>query len=391
VLRILRKEFPTMECALLSTCNRAELYACEEENLPDVQKVNAALADFKGLNAEELVRYLYVHRGREAARHLFRVTAGLDSMVLGETEIKGQVEAAYFLAKNCGATGKMLNRLFESSLRAAKEVHSVTRIGVGKVSVSSVAVDFARKVFQNFSDKTVMVIGAGQAGEATLTNLLDRGVSRVIIANRSPERAAELARKYGGKAIALELMEDYLPRADIVIASTGARGHIIEPEHIRSAMRTRRNKPMLLLDIAVPRDINPAVNDIQNVYLFDIDDLKEAAEDNRRQREAEVGKCLEIIDRHIDSCMKAIEGMKVAPTIAKLSETVHNIMEAELARTLPKLGNLSEREKNEIRHMADRIVHKILHGPVQTLTEKTRDGEGHWYVEVIRKLFRLSE
>jgi len=390
-LSTIRRSLPDLEVVILSTCNRCEVYAFRREAPPPEDELRRLLAEMKELRVEEISPHLYTHTGVEAARHLFMVASGLDSMVVGETEIKAQVQAAYSLASRHGATGKLLNRLFEIALRTAKEVHHNTSITTRRVSVGSVALEFAEKIFQDFSDKMVLIIGAGQAGESTLKSLMDRGITKVIVANRNSEKAAELAAKYGGKGISLDLLEDYLPRADVVISSTASPNYLIGPELVKSAMKQRHNRPMLILDIAVPRDVNPEVNGIANVYVCNIDDLKATADANRRLREKETESGIRIVDKRVETFVRAVNQMDVAPTIAKLSDAMHTIMRNELDRVFPKLSHLSEKDKQELTYMAERIIHKILHGPVETLTQKAHDGEGHWYTETIKRLFRLGD
>jgi len=379
------------EVVLLSTCNRVEIYTYNEEHRWSLPDAAGGLAEVRELDRDGLLPHLYEHHGVEAAMHLFRVVCSLDSMVLGETEIKGQVTQAYRLAAESGATGKTLNRLFETALGVAKTVRSSTAISERKISVSTVAVEFAERIFQNFSDKTALIVGAGQTGESALRHLVERGVSRIIVANRSTEKAKALADGYAGKAIGLDLLPDYLSRADIVIASTSAPGHILEPDLVRTAVRARKNLPMFIIDIAVPRDVNPEVNDIDNVYLYDIDDLERIVDRNRAERERELRRCEEIISERAVKFVKVVDGMSVDPTIAKLSEAMHDIMDAELGKLLPKLEHLNDKEKEQICSMADRIIHKILHGPVDALTQEARNGHATGYVHALKRLFGLED
>ncbi|MEW6357688.1 MAG: glutamyl-tRNA reductase [Planctomycetota bacterium] len=391
VLAEIRSQQPNTEAVLLSTCNRVEIYVYHPECALAGPDLARRVAELRGVKPDDLLPHLYIHHGREAVEHLFRVVCSLDSMVIGETEIKGQAARAYHLAADCGATGKTLNRLFEQALGVAKEARSSTAISERKVSVSSVAVDFAERIFQDFADKTVMIVGAGQTGEATLRHLVERGVANVIVANRSVEKAKALADDYGGKPVALDLLADYLPRADIVITSTSAPGHIIEPAAVRAAMRARKNRPMFLIDIAVPRDVNPEVNGIENVYLYDMDDLEGIVGENRAEREREVQRCEKIVAAAAEKFVRIAEGMSVDPTIAQLSDAMHGIMQAEMDKLLPKLEHLDEKDREQIALMADRIIHKILHGPVETLTQEARNGRATGYVDALKRLFGLGE
>jgi glutamyl-tRNA reductase len=312
-------------------------------------------------------------------------------MVLGESEIKAQVTEAYMLAAQNEATGKRLNALFQACFAVAKEVHTHTGISTGKVSVSSVAVDFAEKIFQEFADKTVFVIGAGEMSEQTLKNLVDRGVRAVIVANRTYERAQALAEDYGGEAIGFDKLNEYLPRADIIISSTSAPHFVIRPEHVREAMHRRKGQPMFFVDISVPRNIDPQVNDVENAYLFNIDDLQEVVNRNIEEREKELEKCLAIVEAGVERFVQTVEGAKVGPTITMLSDTLHQIKDQEVGRLLAKMPDLSEKDKNEIDYMADRIVHKILHGPLEELKAAAQEGRGHHYVQALKRLFRMKD
>jgi glutamyl-tRNA reductase len=387
----LRQQMPTLEAVVLSTCNRVELYTASEGAPPSQEALAQFLAEFHGLQPEALLPHLYALGDRDAVKHLFMVASSLDSMVLGESEIKAQVTEAYMLAAQHEATGKLLNALFQASLGIAKEVHTHTAISAGKVSVSSVAVDFAERIFQNFSDKGVLVIGAGEMSEQTLKHLVDRGVHSVIVANRTYDRAVALAEDYGGEAIRFELLADALPRADIVISSSGAPHYVIHPDQVRDAMRRRKSSPMFFIDISVPRNVDPRVNDLENVYLFNIDDLQQAVNRNLEEREKELEKCLALVEDGVARFVQSQAGAKVAPTITKLSDALHQIKDQEMARLLPKIENLSEKDKNEIDHMADRIVHKILHGPLEELKAAAQDGRGHTYIQAIKRLFRISD
>jgi len=391
VLKAIRSQQPDTEAVILSTCNRVEIYAYHEECAFATPDIAHLIAEVRGLRPNDLLPHLYAHHGREAVEHLFRVVCSLDSMVIGETEIKSQVVQAYRLAADYGATGKTLNRLFELALGVAKEARTCTAISEKKVSVSSVAVDFAERIFQDFADKTVLIVGAGQTGESALRHLVERGIAKVIVANRSPEKANALAEDYSGKAIGLDLLGDYLSRADIVITSTSAPGHIIEPNTVRMAMRTRKNLPMFIIDIAVPRDVNPEVNEVENVYLYDIDDLEEIVSQNRAEREREVRRCEEIVAKEADKFVRIAEGMSVDPTIAQLSDAMHGIMQSELDKLLPKLDHLDDKDREQVALMADRIIHKILHGPVETLTQEARNGRATGYVDALKRLFGLGE
>lgn len=390
-LAAIRAQRPNSEAVILSTCNRVEIYIYQENCPAGAPDLAQMVAEMRGVGAEELAPHLYSYHGRDAVLHLFQVVCSLDSMVLGETEIKSQVAQAYRLAAESGATGKTLNRLFEMALGVAKEARSCTAISQKKISVSSVAVDFAERIFQNFADKTVLIVGAGQAAESVLRHLVERGISHVIVANRSIERAQALAAELSAKAIGIDLLPDYLARADVLIASASAPGHLIEPDAVKAAMRARKNLPMLVVDIAVPRNVNPEVNEIENVYLYNVDDLEQVAAQNRMEREREIQDCEAIIHERAEKFVRVVEGMAVDPTIARLSDSMHAIMQAELDKLFPRLEHLTEKEKGQISLMADRIIHKILHGAVEALTQEAREGRASRYVHAIKRMFGLGD
>ena len=300
------------ETVVLSTCNRVEIYGV-------ASKVNGNIAPlFKHLAAHELdvEPYLYVKEGDDAVRHLFSVASGLDSMVLGETEITGQVKHAYQSAQEAKLTGRVLNRVFQKALQTAKEIRSTTLIGRGATSVGSVAVELAEKIFGgDLSEKTVMIIGAGKMGEACVRHLAKRGVKCVLVSNRSPERSEMLAKEFSGRAIRFDDCLAAMTEADIVVSSTGAPETILHRAEIEGVMKARRNRPLALIDIAVPRDIEPDVQKVPGVYLYDIDDLESIVRENVKNREQELAQCNSIIERETSAVMA-----KVGPSETKFHE-----------------------------------------------------------------------
>ncbi|MFQ5688330.1 MAG: glutamyl-tRNA reductase, partial [Candidatus Scalindua sp.] len=271
------QSFPLSEAVILSTCNRVEIYATSPDNSLNKEALLDFFSAFHGLPKEKFADHMYHHQDMNAVRHLFFVASSLNSGVLGETQIISQVKEAYMTATTAETTGSILNQLFQRSLNVAKDVHTKTSIGKGNISVSTVAVDLAIKVFKDFSDKTIFIIGAGEMCELVLKHLVERGAKTAIVANRNYDKAKSLAEEYDGKAINYENLDDYLPQADIVISSTASPRPVIHTEHIKSAIKTRRGNPMLLIDIAVPRDIDPKIAKIDNVYLYNIDDLQTVA------------------------------------------------------------------------------------------------------------------
>jgi glutamyl-tRNA reductase len=381
--------FPNSEAVILSTCNRVEVYATSSDNSLNKATLLDFLSAFHDLPKEKFADHMYHYQDMNAVRHLFFVASSLDSLVRGETQILSQVKEAYMTATSAETTGSILNQLFQRSLNVAKDVHTRTNIGKGKVSVSSVAVDLAIKIFKDFSDKTIFIIGAGEMCELVLKHLVERGAKTAIVANRNYDKAKTLAEEYDGKAINYENLDDYLPQADIIISSTAATHYVIHTEHIKNAIKARRGNPMLLIDIAVPRDINPEIAKIDNVYLYNIDDLQTVANSNIDDREKELGKCQTIIDKEVEKFMAWFEELKIGPAIAQLRNHFHEIGEQELERLRPKLGEIAHEEWEHIVYSMQRTLNKILHKPAKVGKEKAKNGGGYQYVETIKHLFGI--
>ncbi|RME49765.1 MAG: glutamyl-tRNA reductase, partial [Deltaproteobacteria bacterium] len=345
VLERFRGRHPENPVVLLSTCNRTELYT---SNVPP-EGVTEFLCQERGIPPAALKPNLYHFADREAVRHLFKVAASLDSLVIGEAEILGQVKAAYAQAAACGTTDRVLNAFFQRSLNVAKEVRSFTRIGQHKVSVSSVAVDLARQIFRSLEEKRVMVLGTGETGELTLRYLMSQGVERVILCNRTYAKAQVLARRYGGVAVPFELLGDYLLQADIVICSTSAQDYVLSYEMVKNIHQQRRNAILFLIDIAVPRDVDPRVNRLDNVYLYDIDDLEGIVEKNLGNREKEIAASLSIIDAEVEKFMGWLRTLDLGPLYKQLETQVAAIHERELERFRRKVPDLSAAQEEAVR------------------------------------------
>jgi glutamyl-tRNA reductase len=387
-----QKRFPSSEVAILSTCNRVELYACSPKTSSGFteEAVLDFLAECHVLEKERFRNYMYTHWNLEAVEHLFFVTSSLDSMVLGESQILGQVKEAYTTACTQGTTGKVFHQLFQQALNVAKEVHTHSKIAQGKVSISSVAVEFAERIFQDFSDKTVFIIGAGEMAELVLKSLVEQGVRTVMVSNRSYDRAVALAGEFGGKAVRFDSLAEELARADIVISSTAAPHYVLHPEHVKAAMQRRKGTPMFLIDIAVPRDVNPEVSKIENVYLYNIDDLQGVVSQNVEERTKEVEKCRAMVEEEVEEFMAWIEEMKIGPAITHLRQHFHHIGKEELERLRPKLGNLNEEYWQEVVYTMERTLNKLLHRPLEVGKEEAKNGGGYRYVETIKKLFGIE-
>ncbi len=302
-LQAMQQQIGTQESVILSTCNRVELYAVLPEVNGRRSRLEQFLADFHGLQPAILSDRLYWHLAPDSVRHLFKVASGLDSMVVGESEILGQVREAYSQAVATRSVGPVLHRLFQTALKTGKEVRSRTRIGQGATSVSSAAVELARRIFRNLSSKTILVVGAGQMAEGTLASLKERGIRSVLVANRTQEAAACLAERCGGQAVSLNGLEEALAGTDIVICSTSAEGYLMEASDVQRAMGARRQRPLFLIDISVPRNLDPAIGRLEDVYLYDIDDLQAIASANLQVRLAEMEACSRIVESELDRFM----------------------------------------------------------------------------------------
>src|SRR3990167_1470520 len=383
------QSFPSSETVILSTCNRVEIYATSPDNSLNKESLLDFFSAFHDLPKEKFSGHMYHYQDINAVRHLFFVASSLDSLVRGETQILSQVKEAYMMATSAETTCSILNQLFQRSLNVAKDVHTRTNIGKGKVSISSVAVDLAIKIFKDFSGKTIFIIGAGEMCELVLKHLVERGAKTAIVANRNYDKAKSLAEEYNGKAINYENLEDYLPQADIIISSTAAPHYVIHTEHIKNAIKIRRGNPMLLIDIAVPRDINPEIAKIDNVYLYNIDDLQTVDRKNMDEREKEFKKCQEIINKEVKKFMAWSEELKIGPAINQLRNHFHEIGEQELERLRPKLGEIAHEEWEHIVYSMQRTLNKILHKAAKVGKEKAKNGGGYQYVETIKHLFGI--
>ena len=386
----MQKAFGAQEMVILSTCNRVELYAVHEQAPPGTVALIDALAKRHGVAADALAPALYHHQGSEAVRHLFRVASSLDSMVLGETQIIGQVKDAYLAAQAAGSTGRVFNRLFQQALAVAKRVHTSTSLGEKNVSVSSVASRLAEKIFQDLARKRLVIIGAGEMGELTVGAFRARGVTQIHVVNRSIENAQALAAKVGGQAYRLDDLPRVLPLGDIIISCIRSDGYVLSVEAVESALAARRHDPMFLIDIAVPRNIHPLVNDIDNVYLYNIDNLEQIVQQNVIDREREVVRCMPLVEEELQIFFKDLTPPDVTLVLTQLREKLHTIGEEELKRTLGKLNGLSEPQRQEVQELTRRIVNKILHPPSESLRSAGIDITSRPLIELIRKLFGIN-
>ncbi len=378
------------ENVILSTCNRVEIYARVKDVENGIISLKKFFADYHEIPMQDLDKHFYILTNNETVEHLFNVSSSLDSMVVGEPQILGQVKDAYIAAKDKKATGIILNQLFEKSFSVAKRVRSETAIAEKAVSISYAAVELAKKIFDDLKDKVVLLIGAGEMSELAAQHLLSSGVKSILVSSRTFERAAELARKLEGNAIRFENFSDELLRTDIVISSTSAPHFTITKDMVEKAIHKRKNKPMFFIDIAVPRDIEPEVNEIENCYLYNIDDLQGIVETNKLEREKEAEKAKKLIKSEVVEFSEWLESLNAAPTITSIRDQAEKIRRSEVEKTFSKLQDLTEKQKTAINSMTSSIINKILHKPTVVLREQTMAKEGHWYIKVVRQLFHLD-
>jgi glutamyl-tRNA reductase len=390
----LRARFPECEAVLLSTCNRVELYVgrggSHHHPHPVLDEMVAFLADSHGVPQDQFRPHLYHKAGRDVVRHLFRVASSLDSLVLGENQILGQVREAYEAAQTLGATGSMLNPLFQKAVAVGKEVRSDTALAEGRLSVASVAVDYARQIFETFSDKTALCIGAGKMATLVLEHLVDLKPGRLMLCNRDIRKAESLAQKFGGQSAVFDQLSDHLAEADIVVTSTGSSRAIITQSLFKQVLRRRRYRPVFIIDIAVPRDVEPAVGELEQVFLYNVDDLQQVVAQTQRQRQSAVEAAQVIVEKHCDAFAVWHRQREMGPTIDRLYKRYHQMAKEELERTLGKLSPATQADRAALEDLTRRIVNKLLHRPVHALRHTDSDHPPVPYAHAMEKLFDLQ-
>ncbi len=379
------------EIFYISTCNRMEVLFNTSTLDEGIGAVVSLLAEIYGQTSAVLKPYLYTHIDHEAVKHLFRVVCSLDSMVVGEPQILGQVKDAYRQATEAKTSGVILNRLLHKSFSVAKKVRTETRIGSSAVSISYAAVELAKKIFQDLRGKATLLIGAGEMAELAAEHLLSNGVERIVIANRTLERAMELARTFHGTTVPWEDLTEELRRVDIIISSTGSPELILSAEQVKQRMRARRNRPLFFVDIAVPRDIDPEVNRIDNVYLYNIDDLQGIVEINRAERLKEAARAEHIISAEALKFDAWLRTLEIVPTIVSLREKAEQIRKAEVRKTLSHLNSLSDSEIEAVQFLTQSVINKLLHDPILFLKRVSTRSRKDLYLDVARKLFHLDD
>ena len=379
------------EAMILSTCNRVEVTTSAEDEVDAEAIIRVFLADHHHCKLEPFAHFFYRLRQQDVVKHLFRVASSLDSMILGEPQILGQIKQAYAAARTAGAMNSTLNDVVNQALSVAKRVRRETALGSAAVSVSYAAVELAKKIFGGLQDKTIFVVGAGKMSELAAKHLLGSGASKILVSNRTFERAAELAAAFHGTAVPFENLFEQLSQADIVISSTGSAQPIINKHQVEKLLSARKNRPMFFVDIAVPRDVDPAVNELDNVFVYDIDDLGHVVEANMKQREREAVWAEEIIQAEVQKTLKRLASRDVVPTIVALEDRLNHIRASEMERYQGRLANMTPEQRHAVDALTRGIMNKILHGPITELKSGAGEPENVALVRLIHKIFGLGE
>jgi len=382
--------FPGVEEGMIvSTCNRVELLARTTNGTADL---NGFLKQLYGFDPTPYREHLYEYHERDAVRHVFRVASSLDSMVVGEPQILGQVKEAYATARAVGAVNSQLDALLTRAFAVAKRVRNETSVATSAVSVASVAVDLAKKIFGNLQGKAVYLVGAGKMCELSARHLLAHGAEHIYVANRTFDRAAALAKKFNGEAIPFDQLYETVPRADIVISSTGAPHAIFRKEHGERFLSRRRNRPMFFIDIAVPRDIDPEMNKLDGIFVYDIDDLQQVVTSHVADRRVEADRAEAIVQMEVDKFQGRLQTLDVVPTIVSLQEHLETVRQAEIDRVRGRLGTLTPEQELAVEALSRGIINKIMHTPITTLKSAARESsEVTTVIDLVRKLFGLRD
>jgi glutamyl-tRNA reductase len=378
------------EGMILSTCNRVEVTTSAEDEVDAESIIHRFLADHHHCDLANFSHFFYRLRQQDVVKHLFRVASSLDSMILGEPQILGQMKQAYAAARTAGAMNGTLNDVVNQALAVARRVRRETALGSAAVSVSYAAVELAKKIFGGLEGKTIFVVGAGKMSELAAKHLLSSGASNILVSNRTYERAVELAAAFHGTPVPFENLYEYLSQADIVISSTGSPHTIINKNQVEKLLSARRNRPIFFVDIAVPRDIDPSVNELDNVFLYDIDDLGHVVEANKKQREHEAVWAEEIIQMEVQKTLKRLASRDVVPTIVALEDRLNRIRATEMERYQGRLGNLTPEQRQAVDALTRGIMNKILHGPITELKSGAGEPENVALVRLIHKIFGLG-
>ena len=380
----------TREAVVLSTCNRSEIYATLDRDA-DVEGLSRFFGEYHGVRHAEIAGQLYVHRGPDAARHLFRVAAGLDSLIVGEPQVFGQVKSAYAVASDRGLTGAVVNRLFHTAFAAGKRVRTETGLSEGAVSVSYAAVALAKKIFGTIQDRTVLIAGAGEMAGLTGVHLKAQDARRIVITSRTAATAGRLAEELGGEAVPWTELPDALTVADVAVTATGASVPVITRELVQTVMRQRPHRPLFIIDIAVPRDVEPSAGNLEQVFLYNIDDLQQIVKDNLAKRGAELSRAEEIVEEETRRFSDWLRSREVIPTIVALRQRFDAIRRAELQRLDAKLAGLPPEVRARVEEVTHLIVEKLLLSPTERLKSLDDETMLAVYSEAISRLFSLAE
>ncbi len=389
-LVLLRKNQFIKEALIFSTCNRVEILIVTENRTKGADAAKEFLSEFKKVPASQFEDALYVYEGDEAVRHIFRVASSLDSMMVGEPQILGQIKEAYHSATLNKASGVILNRLLHRTFSVAKKIRSETGIGDHAVSISYAAIELGRKIFGTLENKKVLLIGAGEMAELAVEHLIRNRAGEIFVANRTFKRGVELAKKFKGQAIKFEELANYLKEVDIIISSTGSSDFILRPDQVKGTMRNRRNRPLFFIDIAVPRDIDPKINRLNNSYVYDIDDLKGIIDENIGDRKAEAVKGERIVDEAVIRYREWYDNLDVVPTIVALRSKLEIIARAEVEKTIQS-NSVSNVDSPAIQRMTDSIINKFLHDPTMVLKGNGVHRDKSAYLDIARRLFKLDK
>jgi glutamyl-tRNA reductase len=373
------------EAMILSTCNRVELLVCPESGAPDLMSF---FNDFFAVDDAILKPHVYEYREREAVRHLFRVASSLDSMVVGEPQILGQVKEAYAVARSVGAVQSGLEKLLQNAFNVAKRVRNETEIGSSSVSIASIAVDLAEKIFGSLQNKKVFLVGAGKMSELAARHLVQRGAGSIFVANRTRERAERLASRFGGQVIPFDDLHKTADRADIIITSTGSPEPIFRPHHGAHFMHRRRNRPMFFIDIAVPRDVDPEMNRVEGIFLYDIDDLQSVASANQTDRVKEAEQAEAIIAVEVERYQRQLNSLDAAPVIRNLQQAAETMRQSELRKAEGKLRGLSDEQRTAVEALTRGLMNKFLHPTLQAIKAAAVEGDSE-RLETFRATFDL--
>lgn len=389
-----REAFPTTELVILSTCNRTELYLATpgDARAPEREEIRKFWLDNRGVTDQTVQEHLYFYRNQRALRHLFAVASAMDSMVVGEPQILNQVKQAYQAAVQFGAPMPLTHRVFQSTIRVAKRVATETRLHENRVSIPSVAIhQFAKQIFERLDNKTILVIGAGEMAEETLVYARDEGGRNLTVVNRTLEYADSLARRFGGAVASWDALDDQLVRADLVISATAATEPIVSAERFQSIARQRNQRPLFILDLAIPRDFDPTIAGCPNVYLYSLDDLSGVCAENRAARAEQWPKAEQILDSETHRFFREWTHRKKVPTIRALRQRAHDIKQSELTRLWNRLEGLDEKQRSEIETAFHRLTNKLLHPPMESLKEESDESDSTWLLDALKRLFQLGD